>query len=46
MSDSFTEVSSQNIFQRFGSSIKNILFGIILFILAFPVLWWNGRSGG
>ncbi len=43
--DSFTEVSSQGWFSRIGDSIKGILFGIFLFIAAFPLLWWNeGRS--
>jgi len=43
--DSFSEVTSENWFSRVGSSIKGILFGILLFIAAFPLLWWNeGRS--
>ncbi|NOQ16021.1 MAG: hypothetical protein GQ581_03085 [Methyloprofundus sp.] len=43
--DSFTEVSSQGWFSRIGDSIKGILFGLFLFIAAFPLLWWNeGRS--
>lgn len=43
--DSFTEVTSENWFSRIGSSIKGILFGLLLFIAAFPLLWWNeGRS--
>lgn len=42
---SFTEVSSQGWFSRIGDSIKGILFGLFLFIAAFPLLWWNeGRS--
>ncbi len=45
MSDSYTEVSSQSWFSRIGQSIKGILFGLILFIVAFPVLFWNeGRA--
>lgn len=41
----FTEVSSEGWFSRIGSSIKGILFGIILFIAAFPLLFWNeGRA--
>ncbi|NOQ35491.1 MAG: hypothetical protein GQ569_06295, partial [Methylococcaceae bacterium] len=39
--DSFSEVTSENWFSRIGNSIKGILFGIILFIAAFPLLWWN-----
>ncbi len=43
--DSFTEVTSENWFSRIGSSIKGIMFGLFLFIAAFPLLWWNeGRS--
>ena len=45
MSDSFTEVTHESWFGRLGNSIKGVLFGIILFIVAFPLLWWNeGRS--
>lgn len=30
---------------RLGDSIKMVLFGIIMFIVSFPVLWWNeGRA--
>jgi len=39
--DSFIEITSENWFSRIGDSIKGILFGIILFIAAFPLLWWN-----
>ncbi len=39
--DSYTELSSQSWFSRIGESIKGILFGFILFIVAFPLLWWN-----
>ncbi|MCP3849612.1 MAG: hypothetical protein GY694_05160 [Gammaproteobacteria bacterium] len=45
MSDSYTEVSSQSWFSRIGQSIKGIFFGLILFVVAFPVLFWNeGRA--
>jgi hypothetical protein len=45
MNDSFTEITSESWFSRLGGSIKGILFGILLFIAAFPLLWWNeGRS--
>jgi len=45
MSDSYTEVSNQSWFSRIGQSIKGIFFGLILFIVAFPVLFWNeGRA--
>ncbi|MDB4459292.1 TMEM43 family protein [bacterium] len=43
--DSFTERSSRSWFGRIGSSIKGILFGLILFAISFFVLWTNeGRS--
>ncbi len=43
--DSYTEITRESWFGRMGNSIKGILFGLILFILAFPLLWWNeGRS--
>lgn len=43
--DSFTEVSSQSWFSRIGESLKGIIFGLLLFAAAFPLLWWNeGRS--
>lgn len=44
MSDSFTEVTSTNWFQRLGNSFKGILVGILLFIIAFPVLFLNEQS--
>lgn len=45
MSDSFTETSTTGWFSRIGNSIKGILFGGILVIIAFPVLFWNeGRA--
>ncbi len=41
----YTEVTNENVFQRLGSSIKNVLVGLILFAISFPLLWWNeGRS--
>ncbi|MCK5926443.1 MAG: hypothetical protein KAG10_11145, partial [Methylococcales bacterium] len=43
--DSFTDITSENWFSRLGGSLKGIFFGILLFIAAFPLLWWNeGRS--
>ena len=45
MSDSFTEVSSQSWFGRIGGAFKGIVFGFFLFIVAFPLLFWNeGRA--
>lgn len=43
--DRFTEVSSQSWFSRIGGSIKGILMGLLLFVVAFPLLFWNeGRA--
>lgn len=43
--DRFTEVSSQSWLSRIGSSIKGILVGLLLFVVAFPLLFWNeGRA--
>jgi hypothetical protein len=43
--DTITEVTSQSWFSRLGGAIKGVLFGIILFIVAFPLLFWNeGRA--
>jgi hypothetical protein len=43
--DSFTEVTSESWFSRIGGAIKGILVGLVLFVVAFPLLFWNeGRS--
>lgn len=43
--DRFTEVTSQSWLSRIGGAIKGILVGLMLFILAFPLLFWNeGRA--
>jgi len=45
MSDEFTEVTNQSWFSRIGSAIKGVLIGLVLFVVAFPLLFWNeGRS--
>lgn len=45
MSDSYTEVTHQGWFSRIGSSIKGILFGVIIIPLCIILLWWNeGRA--
>ncbi|MCI5211695.1 MAG: hypothetical protein D3910_23600, partial [Candidatus Electrothrix sp. ATG2] len=42
---SYTEVTNQSWFSRIGGAIKGIIFGFILFIIAFPLLFWNeGRA--
>ena len=43
--DSFTEVSQQSWFGRISGAIKGIVVGLILFVVAFPLLFWNeGRA--
>ncbi|MBI4976859.1 MAG: TMEM43 family protein [Spirochaetes bacterium] len=45
--DSVTEVTTQSWGSKLKSSIGSMLFGIVLFIGAFPLLWWNeGRAVG
>ncbi|HYM62197.1 MAG TPA: TMEM43 family protein [Thermoanaerobaculia bacterium] len=45
MSDSFSVTTSQSWFGRLFESIKSVLFGGILFIVSFPLLFWNeGRA--
>lgn len=45
MADSFTEVSRKGLGSRLGESIKGVLVGIIMFLIAFPLLFWNeGRA--
>jgi len=44
MSD-YSEVTSEGWFSRIKDSIKGVLVGLVLFVLAFPVLWFNeGRA--
>ncbi|MCI5165887.1 MAG: hypothetical protein D3903_07285, partial [Candidatus Electrothrix sp. GM3_4] len=43
--DSYTEVTNQSWFSRIGGAFKGIIFGFILFVIAFPLLFWNeGRA--
>lgn len=43
--DSFTEVTRQSWFGRLGHAFKGIIAGIVLVIVAFPLLFWNeGRA--
>ena len=45
MPDSVTVTSSESWFSRIASSIKSVLVGLVLFVVAFPVLFWNeGRA--
>ena len=39
--DGLTEVTSTSWISRLMDSIKNVLIGIVLFLVAFPVLFWN-----
>lgn len=41
----FTETSHEGIGSRLGNSIAGVCIGIVLFLGAFPLLWWNeGRA--
>src|SRR5258708_18268552 len=43
--DTFTETASEGWLSRIGSAIGGVLFGLVLFIAAFPLLFWNeGRA--
>ena len=43
--DEFTEVTNESWFGRIGSAFKGIILGIVLFVVAFPILFWNeGRA--
>src|SRR3982750_1338729 len=45
MSDSFSVVSSESWFSRIVQSIKSVLFGLLVFVVSFPLLYWNeGRA--
>ncbi|MGL4854505.1 MAG: TMEM43 family protein, partial [Lentisphaeria bacterium] len=45
MSEEFTEVTNKSWFSRIADSIKAIVVGLLLFAIAFPVLWFNeGRA--
>ena len=43
--NSFTEITTESWGSRIIGSIKSVLFGLLLFIASFIVLWWNeGRA--
>lgn len=43
--DSYTEVEHEGWGTRLRKSIGGVVFGIVLFIASFPLLWWNeGRA--
>lgn len=44
-SSSYSEVSSSSWFSRLLNSFKQMIFGLVLFVVAFPLLFWNeGRA--
>ncbi len=45
MADRIVEISTRGYGSRIRESIKSFLIGIVLFLVSFPVLWWNeGRA--
>jgi hypothetical protein len=45
MSDSYSRSSSKSWGERLVESIKGVLVGILLFVVSFPILFWNeGRA--
>ncbi len=45
MPDTFTEKSSQSWLSRIGGSFAGAVAGIVMMLVAFPLLWWNeGRA--
>ena len=43
--DRFTEVTQQSWFSRITGAVKGILVGLVLFVVSFPLLFWNeGRA--
>ena len=45
MGDRFTEITHTSWFSRIGSSIKGLLFGILLIVIGICLLFWNeGRA--
>lgn len=43
--DTFTEIANESWLSRIGGAFTGILIGVVLFIAAFPVLFWNeGRA--
>ncbi len=41
----YTEVTTESWGSRLGSSIKSVLVGLVLFVISFPLLFWNeGRA--
>jgi hypothetical protein len=41
----FSETTNQSWFSRLGNAIKGVLVGLVLFVVSFPLLFWNeGRA--
>jgi len=41
----FQEVTHQSWFSRIGGALKGVIFGLIVFVISFPLLFWNeGRA--
>jgi len=41
MADRIVETSTQGFGSRIFGSIKGVLVGLVLFVVSFPLLWWN-----
>ena len=41
MSDRYVEITRRGFGQNLMNSVVGVLIGLVMFILAFPVLWWN-----
>ena len=45
MPDPFTVTTNESWGSRLVNSIKSVIFGFVLFVVAFPLLFWNeGRA--
>lgn len=45
MADEFIETTTVSWGQRLSRSLSGVIFGLAIFVLSFPLLWWNeGRS--
>ncbi|HEX3314668.1 MAG TPA: TMEM43 family protein [Gemmataceae bacterium] len=41
----FSETTNQSWFSRLGNAVKGVLIGLVLFVVSFPLLFWNeGRA--
>ena len=41
MLDEFREVTRRSWGERLGGAFVGVVIGLLMFILSFPVLWWN-----